>query len=258
MSVGLLDRVCGVSLETLEPHSPLNGIFVTFRPDSPPTFKEAIADLLDAIRAGLLDLSNPTRREEVFCRIEIAAAAAFQMAAETMRFDCKGSLLNRDQMAALHLYSQRTDQKDPDSLQTLINAVLRNKDRRKVNAIRRFLFLFLTAVEYCPSVENHVVYCGTFGNISSQYECDNVVVWHQISSCILSLDMLCSPTFLGTSGARTVFSIELGPNTRARRILDFSSDAAENEVILPPNTRFKVHPSPLNFFSPTIPLSHNP
>jgi hypothetical protein len=252
MSVGLANRIRGVGHETLKHLSPLKGLFTSF--DSPPSFKDAIADIVKAVRSGKLDISDKSRRDEVISQIEIAAVVAFEAAEDMKKFVYKETPLTIDQIAVLHLYSQQTDPDGPDSLYVLTNAVLRNADRSKVKEIKGFVFLFMTAVKICPKVDSHVVYRGVVGDIGSQYDTDRIVVWHQTSSCTLSLDVLSNTTFLGTSGARTFFTIELGANTQARRISDFSSFSAEAEVILPPNTRFKVMlPSSLSNL-PSAPL----
>jgi hypothetical protein len=219
-----------------------------------PSFKDAVADIVKAVRSGKLDISDKSRQDEVISQIEIAAVVAFEAADDMKKFVFKKTPLTIDQIAVLHLYSQQTDPDGPDSLYALINAVLRNADRSKVKEIKSFVFLFMTAVKICPKVDSHVVYRGVVGDIGNQYDTDRNVVWNQTSSCTLSLDVLSNTTFLGTSGARTLFTIELGANTQARRISDFSSFSAEAEVILPPNTRFKVMlPSSLSNL-PSAPL----
>jgi hypothetical protein len=193
-----------------------------------------------AVRSGKLDISDKSRRDEVICQIEIAAFVALEAAEDMKNFVYKETLLTIDQIAVLHLYSQQTDQDGPDSLYALTNAVLRDADRSKVKEIKGFVFLFMTAVKSCPKVDSHVVYRGVVGDISSQYETNRNVVWHQTSSCTLSLEVLSNAAFLGTSGPRTLFTIQLRDNTKARRISDFSSFTTEGEVVFPPNTRFKV------------------
>jgi hypothetical protein len=238
MSVGLANRVRSVGHETLKHLSPLQGLFASFH--SPPSFKEAVADIEKALQSGKLEISDISRRDEVIFQTKIAAAAALEAAKKLKNFDHKETLLSIDQIAVLHLYSQQTDPDGPDSLYALMNAVLRNADRSKVKEIKSFVFLFMTAVKICPQFDSHVVYRGVVGDISGLYQNNCIVVWHQTSSCTSSLDVLSNPAFLGTSGARTFFTIELGANTQARRISDFSSFSSEAEVILPPNTRFKV------------------
>ena len=239
-SSGLADRVRGVGQEILHYLNPLQGLFLSYKCDSPPLFAEAVAEIVHAIHYGSIDISDPIRRKQVVTQIEIAATIAREAAEDMKTFVYKDTPLSVDQIAVIHLFSQETDPDGPDSLYALTNAVLRNSNRNRIKAIRRYVFLFLTAVKNCPKVESRVVYRGVVGEFKKEYENNRIIVWYQASSCTTELDVLSNPMFLGTCGARTIFSIELAPDSRARRISDFSSIRTEAEVILPPNTRVKV------------------
>ena len=65
------------------------------------------------------------------------------------------------------------------------------------------------------------------------------VTWFQFSSCTCDIQVEQSEQFLGSTGTRTLFSIELTTG-RARVISMFSLVPSEAEVLLPPNSRFKV------------------
>jgi hypothetical protein len=166
--------VCSVGDETLKHLSPLKGLFTSFH--SLPSFKDAVADIVKAVRSGKLDISDKSRQDEVISQIEIAAVVAFEAADDMKKFVFKKTPLTIDQIAVLHLYSQQTDPDGPDSLYALINAVLRNADRSKVKEIKSFVFLFMTAVKICPKVDSHVVYRGVVGDIGNQYDTDRNVV----------------------------------------------------------------------------------
>jgi hypothetical protein len=47
--------------------------------------------------------------------------------------------------------------------------------------------------------------------------------------------------FLGQSGDRVIFSIELKDKSRARSVSGYSAISSENEVIFPPNTLLEVN-----------------
>ena len=62
-------------------------------------------------------------------------------------------------------------------------------------------------------------------------------VWSAFSSTATTVDVM--KDFLGTTGARTLFQLTLMPGA-GRSFKDFSFFPNENEVLLPPNTEFKV------------------
>jgi hypothetical protein len=83
------------------------------------------------------------------------------------------------------------------------------------------------------------VYRGVKADLSAQYPKDREVTWFQFSSCTCDIQVEQSEQFCGSSGTRTLFSIELTTG-RARIITKFSLVPSEAEVLLPPNSRFKV------------------
>ena len=64
------------------------------------------------------------------------------------------------------------------------------------------------------------------------------MTWYQISSCTSSVEV--ENTFLGSSGDRVMFSIELDDEVHNAIISDCSVYPAEDEVILEPNTVLEV------------------
>jgi hypothetical protein len=90
-----------------------------------------------------------------------------------------------------------------------------------------------------PAFERHVIFRGVKKNLSNQYVKGTKVTWSAFSSCTSTLEVLSNPMFLGPSGDRTFFMISLNTN-RARDISQVSLVPGEDEVILPPNSRFDV------------------
>ncbi len=80
-----------------------------------------------------------------------------------------------------------------------------------------------------------VVVCTT----RAQQAAQALKTWFQFSSCTCDIIVEQSEQFLGSTGTRTLFSIELTTG-RARVISMFSLVPSEAEVLLPPNSRFKV------------------
>jgi hypothetical protein len=236
-------RVCAVGREPLQTLGSTKDIFAALQCDVLPSFQEAVADLVKAIRCGILVVSNPPRREKVIAQIEIAASISLQTADDLAQKYSSETQLTVSQIAVLLLYSLQTDPDGPDSVHALTNSVLRDSDRSKMKAIRSFLFLFDNALYNCPKIENHIVYCCAAGDLRHQYVTAQIIIWHQATSCIDTLDAMNNANSLGTSAARTIFSIELAPKSRARGIPDFWPIPSDAEIILPPNTRFRVRDS---------------
>ena len=61
----------------------------------------------------------------------------------------------------------------------------------------------------------------------------------RLTCCFSVSQVLESDLFLGKTGPRTIFTIEL-TSGRARDIAGLSMIASESEVLLPPNSRFLV------------------
>ena len=237
------NRILGAGKESLRHLGPLLGIFAGCQLSSPPTFRQSTDDIKRAIELDILPLSDvpgEDRRESVLKQLDggirIAAAAAQDM----KHFSHRDTPLSEDQLAASHLYSQETDaERNIASVYSLLNAALRSEDRNKVKAFKNFIWLYMTALRLSPKTESKVLHRGVRADLSAQYEKDRIVTWHQFSSCTTAVEVLENPMFLGTSGARTILSVELKSNSSARDVSSFSS-MQENEVMLPPNTRVQV------------------
>jgi hypothetical protein len=83
------------------------------------------------------------------------------------------------------------------------------------------------------------VYRGLKADLRAQYPKDREVTWFQFSSCTCDIQVEQSAQFLGKTGTRTLFRIELTTG-RARSVTKFSLVPSEAEVLLPPNSRFVV------------------
>ena len=217
---------------------PLSGLFDGM---TVPAFEDSVQELIKGIENQSIKLSSPDRIEEVCKQIRLAALVAQSAADDMKNFSHKDTLLTRDQLASVHLYTQETDSTNgTDSLYAIMNGALRSEDRSKVKQMRMFICLLLHALRNCPKSNTKIVYRGVAVDLSGDYTKGRTVTWHQASSCTCTLDVLSNPMFLGQSGRRTIFNINLAPNSRARRISDFSAIPNEDEVLLPPNTRLKV------------------
>jgi len=241
----LVNRVLSAANEPLRPFGPLGGLFSSFNVDNPPDFRESVDEFVEAVRHGripLSDASGPKRLDDVIKQIEMGRDLAVEAARDMKMFTHKDTPLSQSQLAALHLYSQETDlDMGKDSVYALLNSVLRSSNRALARCIRQFIWLLLTALRLCPKCDRKVLYRGVKGNIAANYSKDRKITWYQVSSCTGTIEALENPMFLGTSGDRTLFGMELMDQTRARYTAPFSAVANEEEAVFPPNTCFEVH-----------------
>ena len=237
------NRVLAAGNEPLRHLGPLRGIFLGCQVSSPASFRQSTNDVKRAIELDLLPLSDPTgenRKESVIDQMDLGIEISVAAGHDMKRYSQRGTPLSEDQLSAIHLYSQETDaERNADSVYSLLNAALRSEDRSKVKVFKNFIWLLMTALRLCPKPESKVLHRGVRADLSAQYEDNRIITWFQISSCTSTIDVLENPIFLGKTGDRCIFSIELSDNTRARVISPFSS-YQENEVVLPPNTRLQV------------------
>jgi hypothetical protein len=119
------------------------------------------------------------------------------------------------------------------------NEALRSADRSKCKPYVKFIWYLMHAMAKCEPYVGGNVYRGVKADLRAQYPADREVTWFQFSSCTCDIQVEQSEQFCGSSGTRTLFSIELTTG-RARVITKFSLVPSEAEVLLPPNSRFKV------------------
>jgi hypothetical protein len=138
--------------------------------------------------------------------------------------------LKQDEQAAINLYTQQ------NQFYKQLNDALRKKDERSLMPWYGYLKLFLTALDKLPPYKG-TVWRGVTKDLSAKYKKNSEHVWWAFSSCTSSVDILQSPNFLGATGARTLFNIEV---FNGRLVSEFSEYAAEDEILLLPGTRIHV------------------
>jgi len=141
--------------------------------------------------------------------------------------------LTSDESAAIHLYSMQWTHVN-DSLYIHLNRALRAVNRQALIPWFSFLKLFLTALFKLPS-SHSTIWRGVKGDLSSQYNKDQDIVWWGVSSCAVSVSVI--EQFIGRTGTRTIFSIEA---INAKFIREHAYFKEEDEIILPPGTYLKV------------------
>jgi len=142
--------------------------------------------------------------------------------------------LTSDESAAIHLYTMEL--KD-QPLYSLLNKLLRHRDRRKLKPWFSYLKLFLTALFKLPPCSAKIIWRGVKADLHSKYHRGEHYTWWAFSSCTLSLEVLEQPMYLGTTGERTLFSIEC---LNGKNIKPHSYYNIEDEILLLPGFYFEV------------------
>jgi len=191
-----------------------------------------MATIFDASRDGLL----PDADIDVLAvSIDVVLdAAEYQIATEgTPNPD-----MTVDLLAALKLYTAAIEPEET-GLYYLVNKALRSEDRSVVKPFTGIIWLIMKGLKSLPAIEDTVIFRGVKKNLSGQYIKGTKVTWSAFSSCTSTLEVLSNPMFLGPSGDRTFFMIT-HTSKRARDISRISLVPGEDEIILPPNSRFDV------------------
>jgi hypothetical protein len=143
--------------------------------------------------------------------------------------------LSIDESASIILYSMDWEPQE-QCLYHVLNKTLREKNRKQLIPWFRYLKLVLTALSRLPS-SHHVVFRGIKGDIRKDYQEGKTIYWWGFSSCTTKMSVLKNEDFLGSSGTRTMFTIECFSGKDIRQHSDFQS---EDEILLLPGRQFKV------------------
>ncbi|CAF4971049.1 unnamed protein product [Rotaria sp. Silwood1] len=144
--------------------------------------------------------------------------------------------LTQDESASIRLYTMKW-KKTENSLYAVLNRTLCMANRRKLQPWFKYLKLFLTAFFKLPPTEYQTMWRGVPEDLSTIYPTGKEFTWWGISSCTSSISVLESSKYVGTSGARTMFSIETNSGKLIRSDSDFQE---EDEILLPPGIYLKV------------------
>jgi hypothetical protein len=144
--------------------------------------------------------------------------------------------LTIDESAAIRLYTMEW-KKPHRSLYSMLNHTLNNDDREHLRPYFRYMKLFLTGLAKIPCVPPLTVWRGVTKDISASFPPDTVVTWWAFSSCTTALPVLQNNMYLGTTGSRTLFSVEA---INGRTIRAHSHFTTEEEILLLPGTHMIV------------------
>lgn len=147
--------------------------------------------------------------------------------------------LSIDELAAIKMYTA-PEHPPENGLYYQVNSVLRESNRTRVWPFAEIILFLIMALEKLPPISNCVVFRGIRRDLTSVYKIGcPAITWPSFTSTTRKLGVLNDPLFLGTTGPRTMCMITL-TQSRARSLTDISMVAGEDEIILPPNSSFKV------------------
>ncbi|CAF0955002.1 unnamed protein product [Rotaria sordida] len=144
--------------------------------------------------------------------------------------------LTIDESAAIRLYTMEWESPHR-SLYSMLNYTLKMANREDLQPYFKYLKLFLTALAKLPCVPSLTVWRGVTKNLSAEFPPGTIVTWWTFSSTTTSLTVLENSTYLGTSGGRTLFSVEA---INGRTIRAHSHFVTEDEILLLPGTQMIV------------------
>lgn len=144
--------------------------------------------------------------------------------------------LTIDESASIRLYTIEWDE-PYQSLYSMLNNTLKKNDRELLRPYFKYLKLFLTAVAKLPCLPPQTVWRGVKKDLSAEFLPGTVVLWWAFSSCTNELTVLENNIYLGTTGNRTLLSVE---SINGRAICAHSHFITEDETLLLPGTQMIV------------------
>jgi hypothetical protein len=144
--------------------------------------------------------------------------------------------LTIDESAAIRLYTIEWEGLHR-SLYAMLNQTLKKDTRENLRPYYKYLKLFLTALVKLPCVPQLTVWRGVTKDLSSEFLPGTQMTWWGFSSCTTEMTVLENNTYLGTTGSRTLFSVEA---INGRTIRAHSHFVTEDEILLLPGTHMVV------------------
>ena len=181
-----------------------------------------------AASMSLMDAAMVTGLDSVSADAFIAS----ERGAELARTDTSGLGLTADEAAALTLYTME------GAFYKRLNELLRARERAGLQPFYPFLRLMLEARDKLPRYAG-VVWRGVQGvDLRGDFPKGKEFYWWAFSSTSKELSTLQSPQFMGTSGVRTIFNIQVRGGVDVSRYNLY--DGGEAEVLLYPGTKLVV------------------
>jgi len=187
-----------------------------------------IVGVMQAAEMSLMDAAVATGVTDM----DVHGFVATEFASSVVDEDPHGVVL--DEAASITLYTMESE------LYPTLNTLLRNRDRKQLKPFFPFLKLLLLARAKLPKFQG-TVWRGVKGvDLTEKYPKGKEFYWWAFSSTTKQLSTLSSDQFLGKTGTRTIFNIQLLSGTDIQTYSMFQQEATEAEVLIFPGTKFKV------------------
>lgn len=215
------------------------------------SFLEAVADIKKGIEDKVVenltvrDLDDMIRscHEYVKDLLQFGTDEATNISLEDGYDD---RLMKEDFVMAISLYSSQIQSR---GVYVSMNSIMRRPNREGIEPFLRFAWLLMHALSCCKPYLGRLVCRGMRVSDMRYYSEGKLVVWHAFNSC--STDLPAATSFLRErvdqrqGFLKVLFIIEL-TSFRGRTVSRYSVLPDEKEVLLPPNTAFKVMSVPVN------------
>lgn len=208
---------------------------------------DAVNNWTGQLSVAFRDLRNtePLTLNRAVAGLEESAGVAFAASAvDNLMEQAKLRLEDprmRKLMPYILLYSAEQETRPP--VYKTMNERCYVPDRKVVMPFVHFMYGLIHALAALPPLTSQmVVWRGVRGlDLRKFYPNGATVVWWGCGICTTSLELLeREEQFCGTSGLRTIFNIQLLPNTRARSIAHMSLVPSESEILIPFGTTLEV------------------
>jgi len=144
--------------------------------------------------------------------------------------------LTIDESASIRLYTMEWEESHM-SLYTMLNSNLKRGTQDDLRPYFKYMKLLLTALTKLPCVSTRTVWRGVTKDFTKELIRGSQLTWWSFSSCTSELSVLENNMYLGHTGERTLFSIEI---LNGRSIRSHSHFVNENEILLFPGTQMIV------------------
>jgi hypothetical protein len=148
----------------------------------------------------------------------------------------KGDPVSIDGVAYLMGYS---DEATTPPLYQDMNTKSYNHDRSQIEPYGEYMVGMVKCMRDIEPYPDKQVFRGVKTDLKDQYPEGRKVTWYGFSSTTKSAKVLENPQFCGAHGKRTIFAIQLTQG-QAREITRYSLLKKEDEILLPPGSRFEV------------------
>eukprot|EP00929_Paragymnodinium_shiwhaense_P056407 TRINITY_DN28221_c0_g1_i5.p1 TRINITY_DN28221_c0_g1~~TRINITY_DN28221_c0_g1_i5.p1 ORF type:complete len:602 (-),score=159.70 TRINITY_DN28221_c0_g1_i5:157-1962(-) len=148
--------------------------------------------------------------------------------------------LSSDSLAILVLYTMEASPRE-ESFYYKLNGALREMQRKQVKTWRDTIWLLLNSMRDGPRATARVLFRGTQkarNELGKQCEKGKEFVWSAFSSTTTHIES--THEFLGKDGPRVLWTLEMQPVYLGVELHAFSFFEHECEVLLPPETVFRV------------------